>query len=277
MNEWALLIMTVCVPAAVGGLLFLGIFHNKIMNAGQDSYQIMKLPTLTLVILSLIGLLSSFFHLGTPTNAFYTIMGFGRSWMSNEIVFTGAFIALACITAALLFIQKKANPTLMIITGIVGLAAVYCMASIYAATRINGWDNVNTYVVFFGTVFALGPVLATSLMRTSLKGDIFKSIVKRAFAITLFGIAIQVIGTAIFSVSSAEVEMINGVTALESLSGYSMMITVRWVLEIIGLALLGFLAITSTKAISYTWIYAAVAVLIVGEAISRYTFYVIGA
>ena len=30
MHEWALLIMTVCVPTAVGGFLFLWLFHKKI-------------------------------------------------------------------------------------------------------------------------------------------------------------------------------------------------------------------------------------------------------
>ena len=155
--------------------------------------------------------------------------------------------------------------------------AVYCMASIYAVTRVNGWDNVNTYLVFFGTVFTLGPVLAASLMGTTLKSEMFKSIVKRAFAITIFGIGIQVIGTAVFTVSSADIQMINGTMAIESLSAYSNMITVRWVLEVAGLALLGFLAMASIKKANYTLVYVAVAVLIIGEAMSRYAFYVMGA
>lgn len=276
MHEWALLIMTVCVPAAVGGFLFLGTFHNKIKEAGQNSYKAMKLPILSLAILSIVGLIASFFHLGTPAHAFYTILGFGRSWMSNEIVFTGAFIGLACLTALLVFVQKKTNPVLMILTGIVGLIAVFCMASIYAVTRVNGWDNINTYLVFFGTVFTLGPVLAASLLGVTLKGEGFKSIVKPAFAITVFGIAIQVIGTAVFAVSSADLEMINGVSAIESLSGYSTMVTFRWVLEVIGLALLGFLSI-SLKKVNYAFIYTAAAVLLIGEGMSRYVFYVLGA
>ena len=166
---------------------------------------------------------------------------------------------------------------LMLVSGIVGLIAVYCMASLYAATRVNGWDNVNTYLVFFGTVFTLGPILAASLMSTTLKGDLIKSIIKWAFGITVFGIGIQVIGTAVFSVSPAEIEMINGASAIEHLAGYSTMISSRWVLEIAGLALLGFLAIASVKKLNFALLYAAVAVLIVGEALSRYAFYVLGA
>lgn len=277
MHEWALLIMTVCVPAAVGGFLFLGLFHSKIAKAGEDTFKTMKLPILSLAVLSIVGLFASFFHLGTPTHAFYTILGFGRSWMSNEIVFTGAFIGLAVLITVFTLMKKKTNPMLMLVTGIVGLIAVYCMASIYAATRVNGWNNINTYLVFFGTVFTLGPILAASLMSANLKGDLLKSIIKSAFAITVFGIGIQVIGTAVFSVSTAEIEMINGAAAIERLSGYSTMITSRWLLEIAGLALLGFLAIASVKKLNYTLLYAAVAVLIVGEALSRYAFYVLGA
>lgn len=277
MHEWALLIMTVCVPAAVGGFLFLGLFHKRVAKTGQDTYKTMKLPILSLAVLSIAGLFASFFHLGTPAHAFYTILGFGRSWMSNEIVFTGAFIGLAVVTTALAMIGKKTTPILMLVTGIVGLIAVYCMASLYAATRVNGWNNVNTYLVFFGTVFTLGPILAASLMSTTLKGDLLKGLIKWAFAITVFGIGIQVIGTAVFSVSPAEIEMINGAAAIQHLSGYSSMITSRWVLEIAGLALLGFLAVSSVKKVNYALLYAVVAVLIVGEVMSRYAFYVMGA
>jgi anaerobic dimethyl sulfoxide reductase subunit C len=277
MHEWALLIMTVFVPTAVGGFLFLWFNHNKLTKAGQDSYKVMKLPLLILAGLTLIGLFASFFHLGKPTHAMYAIMGFGRSWMSNEIVFTGAFIGLACLTAGLAILQKKTNPILMLVTGMVGLIDVYCMASIYTVTRVNGWDNVNTYLIFFGTVFTLGPILAASLMGINLKGETFKNVIKWAFAITIFGIGIQVIGTAIFSVSASELQLISATTAVESLSAYSNMIAIRWVLEVAGLALLGFLSMASVKKVSYTLIYVAAAVLIVGEALNRYVFYVMGA
>lgn len=277
MHEWALLIMTVCVPTAVGGFLFLWLFHKKITKAGEDSYKVMKLPILVLAALNLVGLFASFFHLGTPTHALYTIMGFGRSWMSNEIVFTGAFIGLACLTAGLMILQKKINPMLLLLTSIVGLIDVYCMASIYTVTRVNGWDSINTYLVFYGTVFTLGPIIAASLLGTNFKGEAFKSIVKWAFAMTIFGLGIQVIGTAIFAVSTPDIQLINGITAVEKLSTYGSMITFRWVLEAAGLALLGFLALVSMKKVNDSLIYLALAVFFIGEGMSRYLFYVIGA
>lgn len=277
MNEWALLFMTVCVPTAVGGFLFLWLNHNRIIKSGQDSFKIMKLPILILAVLTLIGLFASFFHLGKPSHALYSIMGFGRSWMSNEIVFTGAFIGLACLTAVVTIWKKKVYSILILITGIIGLIDVYCMASIYVVTRVNGWDHINTYLVFYGTVFTLGPIFAASLMRIQLNGGSYKSVLKWAFAITIVGIGFQVIGTALLSVSTTELQMISGTMAGESLSTYSSMISIRWVLEVIGLILLGILAMSSLKKLNCFLIYIAVAVLIVGEGMSRYVFYVMGA
>ncbi|MFJ7729442.1 dimethyl sulfoxide reductase anchor subunit family protein [Neobacillus sp. NPDC097160] len=277
MHEWALLIFTVIIPSLVGGFLFLGIFHKKIAGSGHDTYKIMKLPLIVLTSLSLVGLLASFFHLGKPTHAFYAIMGFGRSWMSNEIVLTGAFIGMACITTGLAILQKKTNPVLIIITAIVGLIAVYCMASTYVVTRINGWGNMNSYLLSYGTMFTLGPILSTILIGKQLKSETFKETIQWAFALTILGIGIQAIGTALFSVSSTEIELINGVTAVTKLEGYSGMIAARWILEIVGLGALGFLVKSSMKKIHYSFIYTILAVLVIGEAMSRYVFYVLGA
>ena len=58
--------------------------------------------------------------------------------------------------------------------------------------------------------------------------------------------------SSIFAVSTPDIQLINGITAVESLSGYSKMITFRWVLEALGLALLGFLALVSVKKVNYS-------------------------
>lgn len=277
MNEWALLIMTVCVPTSVGGFLFLGLFHKKISSNSHEPYKIMKLPLIILAAISLIGLFASFFHLGTPTHAFYTILGFGRSWMSNEIVFTGAFIGIACVTAGLAILQKKTNPVLISITAIIGLIAVFCMASIYVVTRVNGWSSINTYLVFYGTVFTLGPILSAILMKQNLSSETLKETIHWAFALTILGIGIQAIGTAIFSVSSPEIQLIQSTTAVAKLEGYSGMIAARWIIETVALGALGFLVMFSMKKIHYSFIYLILAVLVVAEAMSRYVFYVLGA
>jgi anaerobic dimethyl sulfoxide reductase subunit C len=277
MHEWPLLIFTVLIPAAVGGILFLWFIHGRIEKAGGNLLNIMKLPLIIISIVSIIGLIGSFLHLGSPENALNTLRGFGRSWMSNEIVFTGAFIGLACLTAGLAIVQKKVNPLLMLLTGVVGLVDIYCMSSAYAVTRVNGWDHLNTYVVFYGTAFSLGPVLGISLMLPKMKGEEMKKIVKWAFAFGIFGVAIQIIGSAMFNAYIPEVQMITGETAAAKLAPYSTMIGFRWAIEVIGLGMLGYFSLATKNKINYIPVYAALLVFAVAEGMSRYVFYVLGA
>lgn len=274
MYEWSLLLFTICISACVGGFMFLGISYRNIANK-SIAFEIMKLPLIVFVVISILGLFASFFHLGTPTNAFYLIRGFGRSWMSNEIVFTGIFILLVCLTTGIALYKKKINLPLIVITSIVGLIAVYCMASIYSVTRVNGWNSINTYLIFYGTIFTLGPVLCASLIGITHKDEV-KKIMKSVFVLAIFGITIQVLGAVIFSVTSFDIQLVNGITAVEKLGEFRNMMVARWVLEIAGLALLGFITMSSMKKLSYSMIYIVLTAIIVGEAMNRYLFYVLG-
>ncbi|WP_251552145.1 dimethyl sulfoxide reductase anchor subunit family protein [Neobacillus muris] len=276
MHEWPLLIFTVFTPAAIGGVLFLYLIHRRVANSNEEMISIMKLPLFVIVAISFIGLAASFLHLGSPENAFNAVRGFGRSWMSNEIVVTGAFIALICLTAGLMMIQKKVTPILLVLTGVIGLVDIYCMATAYAVTRVNGWHHINTYVVFYGTAFALGPILGTSLILPKVKGDQINSIVKRAFSMVLFGVAIQIIGSSMLAGYNPEVQMIEGQTAINKLAPYNSLIGIRWVIELLGLSILGYMSMTTNKKISYSLVYAALLVFAAAEGMSRYVFYVLG-
>ncbi|WP_147535272.1 dimethyl sulfoxide reductase anchor subunit family protein [Bacillus marasmi] len=277
MHEWPLLIFTVAIPASVGGILFLSFIQGSLAKSGKDTVKVMKLPILVIAILSIIGLIGSFFHLGSPMSAINTLKGFGRSWMSNEIVFTGVFIALVCVMAGLVLINKKLNPVLLLVTGIVGLVTIYCMASAYAVTRVNGWDHLNTYLVFFGTTFSLGPVLGAGLLTATVKDEKAQKIIKWAFAFGIIGIAIQVAGSAMFAGYLPEVEMIDGSTAAMKLESYSTMIGIRWIIELAGLAAIGYLSVKSMPKTNYAMLYAAILVFAIAEGMSRYVFYVLGA
>ncbi|ALC91307.1 cyclic nucleotide-binding protein [Bacillus sp. FJAT-18017] len=276
MHEWPLLIFTVAIPAAVGGILFLWLLSGKLAKSGIALADVLRLPLAGLAVTSLIGLVGSFFHLGSPLNAIHMMRGFGRSWMSNEIVLAGAFIGLLCIGAGMVLVYKKVNPILMLVTGLVGLAAIYAMGSAYTVTRVNGWDHLNTYVVFYGTAFALGPVLATALLAPKLSGEQLRKVIQWAFAFGIFGIGIQLIGTAMFSAYSTEVQMVTGGTAADKLAPYSGMIGIRWAIEILALGVIGYLSLNGKQKVNYTLVVASLLVFIVAEGMSRYVFYVLG-
>ncbi|MEH7503043.1 DmsC/YnfH family molybdoenzyme membrane anchor subunit [Neobacillus drentensis] len=276
MHEWALLIFTVAIPAAVGGILFLWFINGIMADGSTNPIKIMKLPLIVIACLSIVGLFGAFFHLGEPLHAFNAIRGFGRSWMSNEIVVTGAFIAFACITAGLAIVQKKINPVLMLITGLVGVIDIYCMATAYTVTRVNGWNHLNTYLVFYGTAFSIGPILGACLIAPFLEGKAILKAIKWAFAFSIIGIAVQLIGSAMFNAYIPEIQSISSETAANKLVPYSGMIGVRWVIEIAGLSLMAYLALTTKNKINYAFIYTALIFFVLAEGMSRYVFYVLG-
>lgn len=281
MHEWALLIFTVCIQAAIGGTLMLAIFYKKISKLGsEEAFKAMRLPLLVIAGLSIVGLGASFAHLGTPTNALNTMRGIGWSWMSREILVTGMFIGMACLTAGLTFIQKKVNPWLLLISSIIGLVDIYCMGMIYSTSLISGWGSINTFTSFYGTALVLGPVLAASFLVPVLKekqNDLAQGIVKNAFYISLFGIAVQLVGVSLFGSVMPEVNMIAGTNALASLEGYQTTVAFRWIIEAIGVGALGYLSLAKNKKVSLSFAYVALAVLVLAEGMSRYVFYVLGA
>lgn len=280
MHEWALLILTISIPTVIGGLLFLALVHKKVVQMGHDPYKVMKLPLLIFAGLSVLGLGASFLHLGTPTHALYTIMGIGRSWMSNEIVFTGAFIGLTCLIAGLTIWQKKTYPKLMLLAAVIGLIDVFCMAKLYANTLVSGWNTLNTFTSFYGTVLVLGPILAASLIAPQLRKaeskENDKNVLKTAFVIAALGIAVQAVGVALFGTSIPEVNMISGVNAMSTLEGYGSVVALRWIIEAIGLGVLAFLSLAKPKT-SITLAYVALLLVLFAEGANRYVFYVLGA
>lgn len=278
MHEWPLLIFTLCMQAAIGGMLVLWFFHKSLEKNNVDTFHILRIPLSVIVILTFIGLGASFAHLGKPTHAFNAILGFGHSWMSREIVITGCFIALTVLTVGLFFIQKKLNPRMLLVTALVGLIDVYAMAAIYSSTFVNGWDSANTFLSFYGTTFTLGAILMLSLNATFIKNaEVTKNLFKKSFSIAAGGIAIQLVGAALLAAFNGEVIQISGVLASANLADYQSVIVARWIIEIIGMAILGFYAVSSNKKSMAMVSYVALATIIVAEGMSRYVFYVLGA
>lgn len=282
MHEWALLIFTVCLQGAIGGTLMLALFYKKISALGEDdTFKMMKLPLIVIAILSLAGLAASFTHLGTPLNALNTIRNIGSSWMSREIFFTGLFIAAVFITLAYALAKKKINPVALTVTALIGLADIFCMAAIYSNSLVSGWNSVHTFTSFYGTALVFGPALAASLLIPALRklsdGNISNFVLKSTFVVTVTGIAIQLVGLAVFGSSLPEVTMINGVNALALMDNYQATVAVRWVIEIIGVGLLGYLGLSLKGKQQISFVYAALLAILAAEGMSRYLFYVLGA
>jgi len=104
---------------------------------------------------SIIGLLSSLFHLGNPQRFLKAFSQWRTSWLSREGVFsTSTLIIMAPFAIGKIFLDKE-----FIILGIVGsvlaIVTIFCTAMIYAQLRtVPRWNSFLTPVLF--VLYSLG-------------------------------------------------------------------------------------------------------------------------
>ncbi|API92926.1 MULTISPECIES: DmsC/YnfH family molybdoenzyme membrane anchor subunit [unclassified Virgibacillus] len=281
MNDWSLLIFTIAIQAAIGSIWMLWMFqfkHKK--KTDQEIFQLFKVPLIVIAALSIIGLGASFSHLGTPSNAFNTIRNIGSSWMSREILVTGMFIGIVVVACAWALYRQRISPWLLFGAGLIGLVDVYCMAAIYTNSLVGPWNSIYTFMSFYGTTFILGSVLAGALLTPVLykqKKDLeAKQFLNIAFIIMLSGVALQVIGVALFPTSMQEINMIGETVETAILSSYKGMIASRWIISIVGIALFGYLTISTFKKLYTRLMILTLLLFVMSEGLSRYVFYLLG-
>jgi DMSO reductase anchor subunit len=118
------------------------------------------------IVLSVVGLGSSFLHLGRPARAWRAATMWRTSWLSREVIVLPAFIA--CIALWWLAVQRAPSPAispLLPVAAIVFAALLWlCTAMIYACLRfIEEWAQPLTVVNFVLLGLSSGLVLASAL------------------------------------------------------------------------------------------------------------------
>jgi DMSO reductase anchor subunit len=118
------------------------------------------------IVLLVVGLASSFLHLGRPLRAWRAASMWRTSWLSREVIVLPAFIALV----ALWWMAAPGSPSsparvALPLAAIAGAALLwYCTAMIYACLRfIEEWAQPLTIVNFFLLGLSSGSVLASAL------------------------------------------------------------------------------------------------------------------
>jgi len=121
---------------------------------------------LVAIVLLVVGLASSFLHLGRPLRAWRAAAMWRTSWLSREVIVLPAFIAL--IALWWLSAREPGSPPARLalpIAAIAGAALLwYCTAMIYACLRfIEEWAQPLTVVNFILLGLSSGSVLASAL------------------------------------------------------------------------------------------------------------------
>ena len=135
--------------------------------------------TVLAVVLGLVGLASSVFHLGSPMGSWRVFLGLKTSWLSREIILFGMWMpALLAYTGLTIASQNSEllpvwMPTIqtswITLTGIasvaLGLISVFCSIMVYVDTKRAFWTMGKTTSKFIGTLILGG---ATAILVTSL-------------------------------------------------------------------------------------------------------------
>ena len=141
-SEISLVVFTAIAPAGAIGYIVMALVARLASDAkmGERADRFLVLP----LILTLVGLIASATHLGTPANALYVITGVGRSPLSNEVVSAAAFLALggAYWILAFPYRQRTAPKTALLVASLISAAAfVHFVSRAYAVESIITWNN----------------------------------------------------------------------------------------------------------------------------------------
>ncbi len=141
---------------------------------------ILQIPLVVVaVILGLVGLASSVFHLGSPAGSWRVFLGLRTSWLSREIILFGMWMPALLAFAGLTVVSKMSvhlpswlpeiQGSWILLTGalmvILGLTSVFCSIMVYADTQRAFWSLEKTTYKFIGTLLIGG---ATTLLLATL-------------------------------------------------------------------------------------------------------------
>ena len=165
MKERPLVIFTILSQMAVGIFLAVGGVHTWLSFQAGLAFADLLTDRILLAALPLgiLGMLASFFHLGSPHNAWRAFTNLRTSWLSREILCASLFAGLGGVFTLLQWF--KLGPfalrlPLAWLAALSGLGLVYCMSRVYMLRSLPPWNSRFTLLSFFMTVLLLGGLAA---------------------------------------------------------------------------------------------------------------------
>jgi DMSO reductase anchor subunit len=179
---WSVIVFTTVAGAAQGLVVALALatLLGQPLAAG-----FVDTALLCALVMLVVGLASSFLHLGHPLRAWRALAMWRTSWLSREVIVLPAFIG---VVAAWWLAQRAglATPWLPLLTIAVAAALWYCTAMVYACIRfIQEWAHALTIVNYTLIGLASGVVLAGALAALAGQPALARSLVPWALALTL--------------------------------------------------------------------------------------------
>jgi DMSO reductase anchor subunit len=167
---FSVIFLTTLIGAAQG--LFLALYGTELINLGglgpADSQRFLVAGSLVALVLSALGLVASFFHLGHPERAWRSAAMWRTSWLSREVITLPVFMLGVFLYGASHFLGWSNTPLIGAATALACLVLFVCTAMIYASIRfLQEWASPLTLVNYLLLGCASGLMLATLLAALS--------------------------------------------------------------------------------------------------------------
>jgi anaerobic dimethyl sulfoxide reductase subunit C (anchor subunit) len=153
MNEWSLLLFTLALQIAVGGMVALALVD--LLGSGRVGY-----PELGFFsAIAIAGSAFSLTHLGDMFGAYRALLHVSTSWLSRETLLAVIFVILTLLSA---FLAWRGRPKAFLppLAALAGILFVFASARVYAETALDKWTSICPYADFFAATLLIGPLLA---------------------------------------------------------------------------------------------------------------------
>ena len=109
---------------------------------------------------SIIGLISSFFHLANKKNAIKSMSQWQTSWLSREAISSIFCLSIVVGNIGWVFVQNRYINEVGIILFLLSLFTIFTTSMIYAQLKtVPSWNNMLTPALFIFTALAGGSIL----------------------------------------------------------------------------------------------------------------------
>ncbi|RUT65856.1 dimethylsulfoxide reductase [Morganella morganii] len=167
LHEWPLMFFTVIGQSVAGAfVLMTAVLLCSVMPEGQR-YKI-TLSMFGLWALMGAGFMLSMMHMGSPLRAFNSMLRFGHSALSNEIVNGSVFFAAGgfyWLLSALKKLPRAADKPFLLLVSVLAVVFIYAISRVYQIETVPTWFNHYGSLQFILTSLIAGPVLAALLLR----------------------------------------------------------------------------------------------------------------
>lgn len=167
MEQVTLALFTTLAPAGTVAFAVMALFLLFGGLAPQERERVAHFLVLPLGV-AVVGFIGSATHLGKPSNALYVLSGIGRSPLSNEVIASVAFFALAGLSWYASFSRRSwaqgLQKACMLLACCAGAWQVFEIANAYSIRTISTWSMPNVQVNLVMGALMGGSVLAIATL-----------------------------------------------------------------------------------------------------------------